>query len=127
MKKLFLAVVFLWIATESVAQKFTLITTIESVVPAGLGRSRMILTTSEGAKELPMENFFSLVGINFGNIRQNDQMITDKITEMTKDGWDLVNTISGVYSADKSTGIFITRYLFRKDEVKQESENIKNE
>lgn len=100
------------------AQQFTLITTIESVVPGGFGRSRMILTTSEGTKELPMENFFSLAGINFGNVRQNDQQITDKITEMIKDGWDLMNVNSGVYGADKSTGIFITRYLFKREEQK---------
>jgi len=117
MKKLIVSAVDILATTlGSFAQEFTLVTTIESVVPGGLGRSRMITTTSDGKlQETPMENFFSLVGINFQNIRQNDQAITDKITAMTKDGWELVNTISGVYGADKSTGIFITRYLFRRD------------
>jgi hypothetical protein len=79
----------------------------------------MIETNSEGqTKETPMENFFSLTGINFGNIRENDQAITDKITSMVKDGWAIANITSGVYGADKSTGIFVTRYLFRKDEKK---------
>lgn len=115
MKKLFFIAAML-IRSATFAQEFTLVTTIESVVPGGLGRSRMITTTSEGQmKETPMENFFSLVGINFGNIRENDQAITDKITQMTKDGWKLENINSGVYSADKSTGIFITRYLFKRD------------
>ena len=95
----------------------TQITTIESVVPGGLGRSRMVTTSSEGSiKEIDMENFFSFVGINFGNVRKNDNMITDKINEMTGQGWELSSINSGVYSADKSTGIFITRYLFKKTE-----------
>lgn len=116
MKMLLMAAGLLLTYCMTYAQEFQLVTTIESVVPGGLGRSRMISTTSDGTmKETPMENFFSLVGINFGNVRQNDQAITDKITQMTKDGWELVNTTSGVYSADKSTGIFITRYLFKRD------------
>lgn len=119
MKKILLFIVAMFTCCVAFAQEFTLVTTIESVVPGGLGRSRMITTTSEGKlKETPMENFFSLVGINFGNVRMNDQAITDKITEMAKDGWSLANVNSGVYSADKSTGIFITRYLFKRETVK---------
>lgn len=95
--------------------KYTQITTIESVVPGGLGRSRMITTDPNGEyKEVDMENFFSLVGINFGNVRKNDKIITDKLNQMTSDGWVLEQVNSGVYSADKSTGIFVTRYLFKK-------------
>ena len=122
MKKIIFIAAML-MSSAAFAQEFTLITTIESVVPGGLGRSRMITTTSDGKlKETPLENFFSLVGINFGNVRQNDQAITDKITEMTKDGWNLENINSGVYSADKSTGIFITRYLFKRDTPKTDKE-----
>ncbi|MEO0312182.1 MAG: hypothetical protein RIQ89_1839 [Bacteroidota bacterium] len=114
MKKLFLLAAMIS-CMAATAQEFTLLTTVESVVPGGLGRSRMITTSSDGTlKETPMENFFSLAGINFGNIRQNDQAITDKITAMYRDGWELVNVNSGVYGADKSTGIFITRYLFKR-------------
>ena len=116
MKKLFLTLVVAIIRSFCFGQEFTLVTTIESVVPGGLGRSRMICTTSDGLlKETPMENFFSMVGINFGNVRQNDQAITDKITQMTKDGWKLENVNSGVYSGEKATGIFITRYLFKRE------------
>lgn len=101
--------------TQESKTVYTQITTIESVVPGGLGRSRMITTGPDGSvKEVQMENFFSMVGINFGNIRQNDKTITDKINEMTADGWKLDHVNSGVYGADKSTGIFVTRYLFKK-------------
>jgi len=103
--------------STALAQKFEyqLITTIESVVPGGLGRSRMISTDASGKMdEAKMENFFSLVGINFGNVRNNDAMITTKINQMSQDGWDLHDITSGVYATESSTGIFITRYFFRK-------------
>jgi hypothetical protein len=95
--------------------KFLQITTIESVVPGGLGRSRMITASPTGAlEEIKMENFFSMAGINFENVRANDKTITDKVQSLTNDGWELVQITPGVYAADKGTGIFITRYLFKK-------------
>ena len=93
------------------------ITTVESVVPGGAGRSRMITTNSEGKlEEIKMKNFFSITGINFGNVRENDQLITDRFADLTNQGWELHDITSGVYSAERSTGIFITRYLFKKEE-----------
>jgi len=97
------------------SSQYVQITTIESVVPGGMGRSRMITASPSGSlEEVKMENFFSMTGINFENVRSNDKMITDKISQMTNDGWELVQVTPGVYAADKSTGIFITRYLFKK-------------
>jgi hypothetical protein len=98
------------------AQEFLQITTVESVVPAGLGRSRMITKKPDGGiDEIKLENFFSLTGINFQNIRLNDKLITDHITQLAEQGWKLLFVTPGVYSADKSTGIFITRYLFSRE------------
>lgn len=115
MKKTLLAA-FLLIATMALsAQEFKIITTIESVVPGGLGRSRMIQTDASGnTEEVKMENFFSMVGLNFGNVVNNDRMIAEMLKKMTDDGWSLESIVPGVYSADKSTGIFITRYIFKK-------------
>lgn len=103
------------VAQNNQAYEYKLFTTIESVVPGGLGRSRLIET--EGREQdvsKDLENFFSLVGINFKNIQSNDKLIAKKITEYSKDGWILDQTVPGVYSADKSTGIFITRYIFKR-------------
>lgn len=114
--KLTIAMLFI-AATSVLAQKFeyTQMTTVESVVPAGLGRSRMITTKPNGEMdEVKMDNFFSAVGINFGNIRSNDKMIADKITQLSDEDWELVSVTPGVYSNDNSTGIFITRYLFKR-------------
>ena len=102
---------------------FLQISTIESVVPGGLGRSRMISSNPDGTvNEEKMENFFSMVGINFENVRKNDQQITDKINKIVNDGWELVSVSTGVYPGGDggksggtgATGIFITRYLFKK-------------
>lgn len=101
----------------AVKTKFLQITAIESVVPGGLGRSRMITISPQGAmEEVKLENFFSLVGINFENVRSNDRNISAKIEELYAEGWELENVNTGVYSSAESTGIFITRYLFKKTE-----------
>ncbi len=115
---------------QSKSYDFKMITVVESVVPGGLGRSRMITTGASGSlEEVKLKNFFSLVGINFNNIKQNDVAITDKITSLYENGWELVDVTSGVYSSadmsvtdskdgasgsSSSTGIFITRYLFKQ-------------
>ncbi len=95
--------------------EFLQITTIESVVPGGLGRSRLLVADDKGQlEEIKLENFFSMVGINFGNIRANDQTIATKINQLSSQGWELASVVTGSYSADKSTGIFLTRYLFKR-------------
>ncbi|MCU0430017.1 MAG: hypothetical protein MUF42_08605 [Cytophagaceae bacterium] len=99
------------------------VTTVESVVPGGLGRSRMITTDPSGnMQEVKMENFFSLAGINFQNVRDNDKMIADKITDLSNQGWELVQVNTGAYAGNEQgkitgggVGIFITRYLFKKN------------
>ncbi len=100
--------------------KFVMITTVESVVPGGLGRSRMIMTDKDGKlQETKLENFYSMVGINFGNINENNKEITRRMQDLTNEGWSLVNVSTGVQSGTEggnATGIFITRYLFSKAE-----------
>lgn len=90
------------------------VTTIESLVSGGMGRSRMISTDPNGKlQELPLENFFSLGGINFSNIRNNDKVITDKINELSDQGWEVAQVSTGA-TDDSGKGIFITRYLMRR-------------
>jgi hypothetical protein len=116
------------------AQEYKIITTVESVVPGGLGRSRLIdnkekvdyrrFTTSresgkdsdqgkvdrseakiDNMEETKLLNFYSMVGINFQNIASNDAIITSKINAMVAEGWDLAFVISGVESdAGKDDG-----------------------
>ena len=122
MKKLSTAlflVAFLLLDYAAFAQeqwKWNQITVIESVVPGGVGRSRMISNNEEGKlEETKLQNFFSVTGINFGNVNLNDIAITQKINNMVEGGWELYDVTSGVYSGnDGKNGIFITRYLFRK-------------
>lgn len=135
------------IATTLNAQNFEykIVTSIESIVPGGIGRSRIIengtevdytqfttVRTAEGKdktskdrsevkidnlKETTLVNFYSLVGINFQNIASNDAMITSLLNKYSKEGWELFNLTSAAESdagKDDNTGIFITRYFFRK-------------
>ena len=65
-----------------------------------------------------MLNFYSGVGINFQNIASNDGLIESKLNELSKDGWVLFQVVSGVESnagKDDGQGIFITRYILKKD------------
>ena len=111
-----LAAAYSFTAAPKAPQAYTWrqFSTIESVVPGGLGRSRVIIS-DQGDQEVGKDllNFFSMVGINFKNIANNDRMIVDQVNEYVSQGWELHTVTTGVQSNDK-TGIFITRYLFRK-------------
>ncbi len=132
--KITLALLFVLFAATSIAQEYKVITTIESVVPMGLGRSRILenktnldaagFTTerTDGKKsgqdeisrgdakidnfsETKLLNFYSAVGINFQNIASNDALITSKINTLVKEGWKLQFVLSGVESdAGKDDG-----------------------
>lgn len=118
MKKLVLTILGVLFFSMSYSQEYMQITAIESVIPGGFGRSRLIATKPDGQiEELPLENFFSMVGINFGNIRMNDKVITTKLNEYAKQGWKVISVTSGVYSGseNRAAGIFITRYILQKD------------
>ena len=107
--------------------QYKVVTIIESILPGGIGRSRMIEATSQvdynayttirsegkdtkqsdvdrsdikidGLRETKMLNFFSLVGINFQNIASNDAVIMSKLNEMHSQGYDLAFVTSGVES-----------------------------
>jgi hypothetical protein len=146
-KKLFLscALCIYTITTFGQTVEYKIVTSIESVVPGGIGRSRIIengtevdytqfttvrtadgkdKTTSDRSdvkidnlKESTLLNFYSLVGINFQNIASNDAMITSLLNKYSIEGWELFNVASAAESdggKDDRTGIFITRYIFKK-------------
>jgi hypothetical protein len=102
------------------------ITSVESIVPNGLGRSRIIsanaerdyteFTTTQSEDdnsrnksdrsdirvkdfdETKLLNFYNLGGIRFQNIAANDAVITSKINAMLSEGWDLAHVASAVES-----------------------------
>lgn len=147
MKKIFTVIFLMTLSAAAFSQvEYKVITTIESVVPGGLGRSRIINETdnveytdftterTDGKKsdqgdvkrkdikidnfeETKILNFYSLTGINFQNIASNDAVISSVLNNMTSKGWELAFVTSGVESdagKDDGTGIFITRYIFKK-------------
>ncbi|MEH6512872.1 hypothetical protein [Maribacter arcticus] len=127
------------------AQEFKVITSVESIVSSGLGRSRIIdgneekdyaeftstQTEDDNTRnkskrdeirvkdfdETKLLNFFNIGGIRFQNIAANDAIITSKINAMVADGWELAFVTSAVESDSgkgDSSGIFITRYIFKR-------------
>lgn len=106
--------------TGDAPHQYLQLTTIESAVPGGLARSRMIATDKTGAvEEVKLENFYSMVGINFENIRFNDAQITTKLEAYAAEGWELVSVTSAFTATPSSqgsggNGIVISRYLLKK-------------
>jgi hypothetical protein len=128
MKSLVLAAAVICIAfADMQAQEFTVITSVESIIPAGIGRSRIInnkddvnpdaFTTErtdgkhsdqgkvrrrdikvDNFEETKLLNFYSIGGINFRNIASNDAVISAKINQMVANGWELAFVTSAVES-----------------------------
>lgn len=106
---------------EPQGKEFMQVTTVESIIPGGLGRSRMFITDPTGrVEDSKMKNFYSMVGINFGNINENDAAIVNTINRLSREGWTLEHITTGVQSPStgpdggKGEGLYMTRYLFAK-------------
>ncbi len=125
-KFLFLVVIALAATFEGQAQTYKVITSVESIVPNGLGRSRIINALEEkdytqytsvrseedntrnksdrsdirvkNFAETKLLNFYNLGGIRFQNIAANDALITNMINTMISEGWSLEHVISAVES-----------------------------
>tara|TARA_R110002012_G_scaffold4074_1_gene18841 strand:+ start:12218 stop:12688 length:471 start_codon:yes stop_codon:yes gene_type:complete len=122
---LFIAPVFSQEITNQ-ASEIKVITSVESVVPSGLGRSRILSSNDErdyeqfsseqtddnssrnkakrkdirvkNFEETKLLNFYNLGGIRFQNIVANDAVISSKLTAMLSEGWDLIFVTSAVES-----------------------------
>ena len=132
MKIAIAALIMLTASTQMNAQQMKVVTVVESIVPMGIGRSRIIehqqrantsdFTTErtdgksssqkeikrsnvkiEKLTETKLLNFYSGVGINFQNIASNDALITAKINEMLSQGWQLKFVTSGVESVGRAS------------------------
>ena len=113
--------------TTQTFNEWKIVTVVESIVPMGLGRSRMVENMTEvntedfrtsrvdgkkssqrtvSRKELKVDkfdeakllNFFSATGINFQNIASNDAMIAARVMELESEGYSLVYVTSAVES-----------------------------
>ncbi len=106
--------------------EFQIVTVVESIVPNGLGRSRMVSANEvrdyaeftstrteednsrnkskrgdirvKGFDETKLLNFYNLGGIRFQNIAANDAIVMSKLNTMAADGWELFWINSGVES-----------------------------
>jgi hypothetical protein len=110
-------------ATEKkeTSKKFMQVTTIESVVGGGFGRSKMVITKEDGTQEeRDMENLFSMTGMNMKNIKSNESDILKTLKTYTDGGWKIDQVTPLTLSpAGTGTGIFMTRYLLSKADEKK--------
>jgi len=128
MKKLLLFAIFILVSfTDLNAQvEYKIITSVESIVPNGLGRSRLISSSEErdykeftserseeddqrnkadrgeirvkNFEETKLLNFYNIAGIRFQNIAANDAVVSSKINSMVAEGWELAFVTSAVES-----------------------------
>ena len=124
--------------------EYKIFTVVESVVPNGLGRSRMIAETeavdyksattiryengkdksdkkrgeirTKAFEETKLLNFYNVGGIRFNNIATNDAMVTAKLNDLASQGWELAFVSGGVESSgDKDKqGVYATRYILKR-------------
>jgi hypothetical protein len=106
--------------------EYKVVTSVESIVPMGLGRSRLISGNEEkdykeftstqteddntrnksdrgeirvkDFDETKLLNFYNVAGIRFQNIAANDAVISSKINTMITEGWELAFVTSAVES-----------------------------
>ncbi|MFT4683304.1 MAG: hypothetical protein ACJAU0_001778 [Flavobacteriales bacterium] len=106
--------------------EFTSFTVIESIVPNGFGRSRIITALEkrdykefttvqsdddktrnksdrgdirvENFEETKLLNFYNIGGIRFQNIAANDALVNSKVNTMLNEGWQVVSITAGVES-----------------------------
>ena len=134
MKKSLLFTLLLFVSSLALqAQEYRVITSVESIVSSGLGRSRIInaledkdykeYTSTQTAEdntrnkskrsdirvknfeETKLLNFFNLGCIRFQNIAANDALLTSMINDMVANGWELAFVTSAVESdGGKSDG-----------------------
>jgi hypothetical protein len=130
MRSLFLlsSILLLSIIEISAQVEYKIITSVESIVPAGLGRSRLISSDDQrdfqefssdrsenkeedkrnksnrkdirvkNFEETKLLNFYNLGGIRFQNIAANDVLVSSKINNMIENGWELAFVTSAVES-----------------------------
>jgi len=127
-KLLLLSLIMFFNAMITLAQSYEIkvVTIVESIIPSGLGRSRMVSSNEtrnfkeftstrggedddrnksdrddirvSGFEETKLLNFYNVAGIRFQNIAANDALISSKITSMLAEGWDLAFVTSAVES-----------------------------
>jgi hypothetical protein len=89
--------------------KYIHINILESVLTGGTGRSRCIITFPDGkSEEFELENYYSMVGVNFSNIKENDKKITLRMNLLAGQGYQIVSQSSG------GQGIYSTKIIMMK-------------
>lgn len=118
-----LSVIYSFTIAEK-SYQFKTVTVVESIVPSGLGRSRIINTIEQrnykdftkvmtnadksrnqsnrkdirvkNYEETKLLNFYNLGGIRFQNIAANDAVVDSRVNAFLDEGWEIINITTGV-------------------------------
>lgn len=118
-----LAVIYSFTIAEK-SYQFKTVTVVESIVPSGAGRSRIINTIEQrnykdftkvmtnadksrnqsnrkdirvkNYEETKLLNFYNLGGIRFQNIAANDAVVDSRVNAFLDEGWEIINITTGV-------------------------------
>lgn len=103
--------------TPPPAYEYMAFTTVESIVPGGVGRSRLLIDGGNGTlDEQKIKNLYSMMGIKMDNIFENDQNVVSTLNDLSNEGWELAFANTGVQSPTNggTAGIYCTRYILRR-------------
>lgn len=109
---------------EPAKMEFTSLTVVESIIPSGIGRSRIIqalegrdyteytkvMTADDKGRnkakrgdirvknyeETKLLNLYNMGGIRFQNIAANDAVLKSRVNAMLADGWEIISINSAV-------------------------------
>lgn len=130
---LLLVLVFMICLEVQSQVEYKIITSVESIVSSGLGRSRLVSASEDrnyrdftssrsdeedernksdrgeirvkNFEETKLLNFYNIGGIRFQNIAANDAVVSSKLSTMAEEGWELAFVTSAVESdAGKDDG-----------------------
>lgn len=118
------AVLMSFSSEKHASYDFTSFTVVESIVPNGIGRSRIIhsleqrdykdftktMSSDDRSRnrssrseirvfnydETKILNFYNIGGLRFQNIAANDAVVNSKVNAMLNEGWELVTINTGV-------------------------------
>ncbi|MCC5944367.1 MAG: hypothetical protein JJT94_05485 [Bernardetiaceae bacterium] len=96
---------------REVTYEYMHINVLESVIEGGGGRSRMLVTGANGQSlsRADLNNYYSMVGINFKNIEENDGRLVGQLNLLAQEGWEVVGVSSG------GGNVYFTKYLLKRE------------
>lgn len=97
------------------ASQYIHVNILESTIPGGGGRSKIIVTDASGAtkENIDIKNYYSLLGLNFKNIMKNDGNVAKILNKYAGEGYEVVSSSSSTVGNEK-LAVFVTKIIMKK-------------